>query len=74
MTALESEILEILATLGPEQKRQVLEYVRQLSDEPMRGVPGKSLLRFAGSIAPEDVRLMARAIEEDCEIVDSDGW
>ena len=37
------------------------------------GVSGASLLRFAGAIAPEDLRLMKQAIR-DCEQVDPDGW
>jgi hypothetical protein len=31
------------------------------------GVAGKDLLRFAGSIGADDLDVMERAIEEDCE-------
>ncbi|HEV2150536.1 MAG TPA: hypothetical protein VGR37_24260 [Longimicrobiaceae bacterium] len=74
MAALEREIHERLAVLGPEQQRQVLEYARALSEAPRRGVPGKALLRFSGTIPADDLRAIARAVEEDCERVDPNGW
>jgi hypothetical protein len=50
------------------------DYTRTLSEPPRQGTPGVLLLRFAGSIPPEDLREMANAIEEGCEQVNSDGW
>lgn len=41
--------------------------------EPMRR-PGHEILELAGSISPEDLRLMERAIEEGCERVDESEW
>ncbi|WP_235006870.1 hypothetical protein [Calothrix rhizosoleniae] len=38
------------------------------------GTPGQQLLRFAGSISPEDLQLMQSAIEHNCEQVDVDEW
>ena len=43
-------------------------------EAPLRGVPGKTLLRFAGTIPADDLDLMERVIEEECEQVDADGW
>ncbi len=40
----------------------------------VRGVPGRELLRFAGTIEPDDLILMEKAIEEGCEQVDADEW
>ncbi|WP_179197944.1 hypothetical protein [Nostoc sp. T09] len=34
----------------------------------------RPLLRFAGSIPPEDLQLMREAIEQDCEQVDINEW
>jgi len=39
-----------------------------------KGVEGKSLLRFEGSISPDDLQLMSKAIEEGCEKVDTNEW
>jgi hypothetical protein len=37
-------------------------------------VPGKALLRFAGTIPAEDVQAMARVIEDGCEQVNERDW
>jgi putative addiction module component (TIGR02574 family) len=39
-----------------------------------RGVPGRDLLRFAGTIDAESARAMEEAIEEGCERVDLEEW
>ncbi|HEX2077928.1 MAG TPA: hypothetical protein VHG08_09470 [Longimicrobium sp.] len=35
-----------------------------------RGLSGDELLRFVGTISPEDLDLMERIIEEECERID----
>lgn len=74
MAALERELQERLSALGPDQRRQVLDYARALSEAPQRGVPGEALLRFAGGIPHDDLRVIAEAVEEGCERVDPRGW
>ncbi len=74
MAALEHELHQWLSLLGPDQQKQVLEYARALSESPRRGVPGQALLRFAGAIPADDLRTIARAVEEGCEAVDPRGW
>ncbi|HWE96967.1 MAG TPA: hypothetical protein VG269_23600 [Tepidisphaeraceae bacterium] len=37
------------------------------SSNTLRGTPGPSLLRFAGAISPEDLRVMQEAIDEGRE-------
>lgn len=74
MAALERELLERFSMVGPDQRRQVLEYARAVSEAPVRGVPGAALQRFAGTMSAEDAREMKAAIEEGCERVDPDGW
>lgn len=74
MSAVERELQRRLSRLGPAEKAQVLEYTRALGEPRQQGTPGKALLRFAGSIPPEDLREMEDAIEGGCEQVDPDGW
>lgn len=47
--SLEREILSQLHNLAPTQQ-QVLAFVRALATKPPSGVPGRELLRFAGTI------------------------
>jgi len=37
-----------------------------------RGVPGTTLLKFAGAIPKEELRLIEQSIDDDCERVDAD--
>ena len=39
-----------------------------------KGVEGKSLLRFEGFIPSNDLQLMSKTIEENCEKVDNSEW
>lgn len=72
--AIEKELHEQLEHLLTEQQRQVLEFARALAKTRPRGVPGKDLLKFAGSIGQDDLKTMSRAIEEGCNKVDTDAW
>jgi hypothetical protein len=73
-STLETEIQEQLSQLPLEQQRQVLEFARALVTARVRGVPGHTLLRFAGLMADDDLALMKQAIEEDCEQVQLNEW
>ena len=68
--SLEKEILDQLDRLSPENQRRVLEFARSLSTP--RGVTVDQLYAFAGSISPEDLKLMQEAIEEGCEQIEPD--
>ncbi len=50
---------------------RVLDFVNSLMP---KGVSGKSLLRFEGAISDDDLRLMSKAIEENCERIDVNEW
>ena len=63
-----------LEQLPPEQQRQVLEFARSLAASHVRGVPGSTLLRFAGAIEPDDLEAMKQAINGDCEQVNANEW
>lgn len=68
------EILKQLRQLEIEQQQQVLEFTRTLIRSRQAGVPGKSLVPFAGSIPGNDLELMQRAIDEGCEKIATDEW
>ena len=65
MDDVRQELLERLEMLTPGQQRQVLNYTRQLLGERPKGIPGKELLKFAGTIPPEALEEMKQAIEEE---------
>ena len=68
------EIVERLDKLNPWQQKQILNYVLSFLGEPIRGTPGKELLKFVGLFPPEDLEQIKRAIEEDCGKVDASEW
>ena len=70
-TSVKQEILDEIHKLGKGQQVEVLEFVRSLAKSEMTGVPGKTLLRFAGTIDRADLDEMAKAIQADCENVHS---
>lgn len=69
--AIREQILNDLDRLSPEQQRRAAELVHALVSS---GAPGRSLLRFAGTLDDDSAREMTRAIEEGCERVDLDEW
>jgi hypothetical protein len=68
------QILAELDQLPLDRQRRVLEFARALALVKPVGVPGKDLVRFAGSIPKKDLQQMKAAIEEACERIDRDGW
>ena len=54
-------------------QRLLVRIEADVAHEP-QGVPGSSLLRFAGTMTPADAAEMMRAIDEGCGKVDDDGW
>lgn len=71
---LKDEIIKQIERLGEDQQQQMLDYARSLTMTKPMGVPGETLLRFAGFIPREDVEDMERAIEGGCEQVDLNQW
>lgn len=74
MNTVVDRVVEQLKTLPYEMQWRVLEFTRSLAVSVPPGVPGMQLLRFAGSIPPEDLKVMRQAIEDGCERVDSNEW
>jgi hypothetical protein len=71
---LETEIGEQVLVLPADEHRLVLDFARTLAVSKIQGVPGKQLLRFAGTIPNEDLQRMSAAIEEGCEQVEINEW
>lgn len=61
---IEKEIFARLDKLPLEKRQQVLNFIRGISAPT--GVAGKNLLRFAGTIEPDDIHLITEVIEEGC--------
>jgi hypothetical protein len=72
--AIEKELREQLELLPAAQQRQVLDFVRALAAKKRQAASGQALNRFAGTIAKEDLALIAEAIDEGCEQVNPDEW
>ncbi|MFB3920840.1 MAG: hypothetical protein ACE145_03915 [Terriglobia bacterium] len=72
--SIQREILGELGRLNPADQKKVLTFARSLAERELKGTPGKDLLRFAGAFPEEDLKEMARIIEEDCERVDPSEW
>lgn len=60
------EIVERLDKLTPWQQKRILNSVLSFLGEPIRGTPGKELLKFVGTISKEDLEIMKQTIEEGC--------
>ncbi|MDD1415076.1 hypothetical protein MEN41_10670 [Dolichospermum sp. ST_con] len=63
-TSITDQVIEQLKIMPQDLQYQVLEFARNLTNSKIKGVPGKKLLRFAGSIPKEDLQLMSEAIEQ----------
>lgn len=83
-TPVNVDLARVLDGLTSDQRREVLDFARSIGTangerrgEPSSGssgTPGRDLLRFAGSISPEDGAEMRRTIEEGRGQVDPDDW
>lgn len=69
------QVIEQLKALPKDLQRRVLGYSRALAkSSPPSGSSGQQLLRFAGTIPQDELRLMSDAIEQGCERVDVNEW
>jgi hypothetical protein len=73
-SSLKKEIVEKLDLLPIEQQRKVLDFTRALTQSKTVGIPGRDLLRFAGTIEKTELESMTQAIEDGCERVDLNEW
>ena len=71
---IKEQILSDLERLSPDLQARAAQLVHGLVSAAPRGVPGRDLLRFAGTIDAESIREMEEAIEDGCERIDSEAW
>lgn len=67
-------VIKELQALPESMQRQVLQFAVMLRATTQKGVPGRHLLAFAGSIPPNKLDEMAEAIEAGCERIDDGDW
>lgn len=73
-TTVKKDIINQIGLLDYEHQRRVLDFARALAVTCPKGVPGKQLLSFAGTIPADDLKTMEQAIEDSCEKVDLNEW
>ncbi|MCB0051852.1 MAG: hypothetical protein KIT77_20750 [Caldilinea sp.] len=69
-----NELVERYQALPTDRQEQVLALLRDLDRTLSQGVPGTTLLKFAGSIPADELDDMSAAIEQGCEQVDRNEW
>ena len=72
LNPIQEKLLQQLDTLPEDLQRRVLDFAQALALSKPKGVPGTQLLRFAGIIPADDLRLMSEAIESGCEQIDNE--
>jgi hypothetical protein len=70
-TSIKDNLIAQIDKLSYDLQLRVLYFVKALIS---KGVEGKSLLRFEGTIPADDLQLMSKAIEEGCEKIDISEW
>lgn len=73
-SSLKKQILEKPDFLPIEEQRRVLDFTCALTESKTVGIPGRDLLRFAGTIEKTELEAMKRAIEDGCERIDLNEW
>ena len=69
-----SEAAAQMAILPYKFQKRALKFIQELSLPQKSGVPGKNLLKYAGFIPPDDLRIMSDVIENDCRKIDINEW
>ena len=64
-----------LEVLPVDMQRKVLDYIAHLTGSGIPpGVPGKKLIKFAGTLSEEDAEELIQIIQEGCEKIDYNEW
>ncbi|MEW6608715.1 MAG: hypothetical protein AB1414_14925 [bacterium] len=71
ITYLKDNLIAQLEMLPYDLQLRALDFVKVLIP---KGVKGKNFLRFEGAIPADDLNIMSKAIEENCERVDISEW
>lgn len=69
-----SEAANQMAVLPYNLQKKVLNFIKELAASSKIGVPGRSLLKYAGEIPQDDLKVMSEVIENDCRKIEPDEW
>jgi len=69
--SIKNDLVTQIAKLPHDLQLRVLDFAKALMP---KGVQGKSLLQFEGTISSDDLQRMSKAIEQGCEKVDTSEW
>lgn len=69
-----TQVIEQLQEMPDSLQRRVLDFVYKLKEAAGRDMPGSQLLQFSGSISQDDLVVMQRTIDEECEKIDVNEW
>ena len=70
------QIIHQLDQLTPAQQQQLLDFAIHIQGSLPPGIPGEDLIALARQIdfPADDLAEIMRAVNEDCERIDADGW
>lgn len=68
------EILEEIGRLSLREQKRLLAALARKLRAARKGVPASEFLGLAGAISREDMEAIEKAVEEDCEHIDPEGW
>jgi hypothetical protein len=71
--SIKDDLIDQIENMPYELQIKVLDFAKQLQTGKLKGVKGKDLMQFVGTIDEEDLDLMEKAIEEGCERIDTNG-
>lgn len=69
-----SEAAEHIAVLPYGLQEKALKFIKELTLSEKRGIPGRRLLKYAGFIPRDDLRIMSEVIENECGRIDTNEW
>jgi hypothetical protein len=74
MDTVEKEIIKNLHTLEKEDKNRVLSFVRGLKEPLVNKVLNSNFKKFQSIIDKNDLDIIEKSIQDDCERIDANGW
>nr|VFJ44612.1 MAG: hypothetical protein BECKFW1821A_GA0114235_100745 [Candidatus Kentron sp. FW]VFJ54261.1 MAG: hypothetical protein BECKFW1821B_GA0114236_101741 [Candidatus Kentron sp. FW] len=69
-----SQAAEQMAMLPYRLQEKALKFITELNLYEQYGVSGQKLLKYAGFIPPDDLKIMRDVVENDCKKIDIDEW
>jgi len=72
-STIHGELIKELERLPEAAQRRVLDFARSLTEAKPKGVLGKELLKYWGTMSDEDAEEIRKAAEQ-CRKIDHDEW